>query len=258
MDSTKKKQLETFLYSAIGIAAVALILLAVNLIAAKARQRIDLTSENAYTLSPGTRAILAKLIRQSDPVLCTKNASAMPVSSRLMRNALRICWRIQAGFERPDRYPAVESRARFRCGDSAGGMEWKAADRAEKEFISAERRHARSEAAISFLTPIASASSIRHLAGDCARDDCGKARHRSDESAGGMGGANPMAMQMPQQRPQAPWPSDRADARFHVKKVELQPTKFPTRSRSWSQSIRKRPPTTCNMRSINLSCAAES
>src|SRR6476619_320894 len=80
MDSAKKKQLETFLYSTFGIAAVALIVIAFNLIAAGARQRIDLTSENAYTLAPGTRAILAKL---DTPVqirfYCTKNANAMPV-----------------------------------------------------------------------------------------------------------------------------------------------------------------------------------
>jgi len=80
MDPTKKKQLETFLYSAIGIAAVALILVAVNLIAGKARQRVDLTAENAYTLSPGTKAILAKL---DTPIqlrfYCTKNSSTMPV-----------------------------------------------------------------------------------------------------------------------------------------------------------------------------------
>src|SRR4029079_4928504 len=76
----KKKQLETFFYSTIGIAAVALILIAVNAIAGRARQRLDLTAERAYTLSPGTKAILAKL---DTPVqirfYCTKNANAMPV-----------------------------------------------------------------------------------------------------------------------------------------------------------------------------------
>jgi ABC-type uncharacterized transport system involved in gliding motility auxiliary subunit len=80
MDSMKKKQLETFLYSTIGIVAMALILIAFNLIAAQVRQRVDLTAENAYTLSPGTRAILAKL---DTPIqirfYCTKNASTMPV-----------------------------------------------------------------------------------------------------------------------------------------------------------------------------------
>ena len=76
----KKKQLETFLYSTIGVVAVGLILIAVNFIASRARQRVDLTSERAYTLSPGTKAILKKL---DTPVqvrfYCTKNANAMPV-----------------------------------------------------------------------------------------------------------------------------------------------------------------------------------
>src|SRR6186713_1613119 len=80
MDSTKKKRFETLLYSTIGIAAMALVLVAVNLIASPLRQRIDLTAENAYTLSPGTRAILAKL---DTPVqirfYCTKNTTTMPV-----------------------------------------------------------------------------------------------------------------------------------------------------------------------------------
>ena len=80
MDSTKKKRLETLLYSTIGIAAMALVLVAVNLIASPVRQRIDLTAEKAYTLSPGTRAILAKL---DTPVqirfYCTKNTATMPV-----------------------------------------------------------------------------------------------------------------------------------------------------------------------------------
>src|SRR4249919_3225585 len=76
----KTKQFETFLYSTIGIVAVALLLVAVNFIAGRARQRVDLTAEKAYTLSPGTRAILAKL---DTPVqvrfYCTRNANAMPV-----------------------------------------------------------------------------------------------------------------------------------------------------------------------------------
>ena len=76
----KKKNLEAFLYSTIGVIAMLLILIAFNLIAARAKQRIDLTAEKAYTLSPGTKAILAKL---DTPVqirfYCTKNVSTMPV-----------------------------------------------------------------------------------------------------------------------------------------------------------------------------------
>jgi len=57
----QKKSLETILYSTIGVAAMALILVGVNVITSAARQRVDLTKEKAYTLSQGTRAILNKL-----------------------------------------------------------------------------------------------------------------------------------------------------------------------------------------------------
>jgi ABC-type uncharacterized transport system involved in gliding motility auxiliary subunit len=56
-----KKSLETFLYSIGGVIAMALILIAANVITSGVRQRVDLTKERAYTLSDGTRAILAKL-----------------------------------------------------------------------------------------------------------------------------------------------------------------------------------------------------
>ncbi|HEY5914384.1 MAG TPA: Gldg family protein [Verrucomicrobiae bacterium] len=57
----KKKTLETFLYSAIGIVAMGLILVAFNVISGAFKGRLDLTKEKAYTISAGTRAILAKL-----------------------------------------------------------------------------------------------------------------------------------------------------------------------------------------------------
>lgn len=56
-----KKTLETILYSTAGIVVMALILIAFNVIAGTAKQRVDLTKEKAYTLSPGTKAILKKL-----------------------------------------------------------------------------------------------------------------------------------------------------------------------------------------------------
>src|SRR5437868_6444738 len=80
MDPTKKKRLETLLYSTIGIGATALVIIAFNLIASVARQRVDLTAEHAYTLAPGTKAILAKL---DTPVqvrfYCSQTETAMPV-----------------------------------------------------------------------------------------------------------------------------------------------------------------------------------
>ena len=57
----KKKTLETVLYSMGGVAAMAVILIAFNVIAGAAKQRLDLTKEKAYTLSAGTKAILGSL-----------------------------------------------------------------------------------------------------------------------------------------------------------------------------------------------------
>ena len=57
----KKKQFETFLYSAVGIAAMLVLLVGLNIILAGFKQRADLTKEKAYTLSDGTKAILRKL-----------------------------------------------------------------------------------------------------------------------------------------------------------------------------------------------------
>jgi ABC-type uncharacterized transport system involved in gliding motility auxiliary subunit len=77
----KKKGIETILYSGVGIVAMLFLVIAVNLIAAQAKQRIDLTAEKAYTLSRGTRAILAKL---DTPVqirlYCTRDTKTMPVT----------------------------------------------------------------------------------------------------------------------------------------------------------------------------------
>src|SRR5436190_13230735 len=57
----KKPGLETYLYSAIGVVAMLVLLVVINVIAAQAKQRIDLTADRAYTLSAGTRAILKKI-----------------------------------------------------------------------------------------------------------------------------------------------------------------------------------------------------
>ena len=55
-----KKGLETYIYSALGIVAMLGILVAFNFIAARGKQRVDLTEERAYTLSPGTRGLHAR------------------------------------------------------------------------------------------------------------------------------------------------------------------------------------------------------
>lgn len=76
----KKKTFQTGLFSVIGVAAMLLILVAINFIAAQVKQRVDLTAEHAYTLSPGTKAILKKL---DTPVqirfYVSQSADGMPV-----------------------------------------------------------------------------------------------------------------------------------------------------------------------------------
>src|SRR6185436_15506417 len=57
----KKKSLATVLFSAAGVIAMFLILIAFNVISAHLKSRVDLTKEKAYTLSDGTKAILRKL-----------------------------------------------------------------------------------------------------------------------------------------------------------------------------------------------------
>jgi len=56
-----RKQLETTLYSTGGVIALLAALIAANFIVSAFNLRADLTEGDVYTLSPGTRAILAKL-----------------------------------------------------------------------------------------------------------------------------------------------------------------------------------------------------
>jgi ABC-type uncharacterized transport system involved in gliding motility auxiliary subunit len=76
----KKKGLETWLYSSLGVVAMFGIIVIFNAIASRMKTRVDLTAERAYTLSAGTRAILAKL---DTPVqirfYCTRGDNRMPV-----------------------------------------------------------------------------------------------------------------------------------------------------------------------------------
>ncbi len=76
----KTKGLSTFLYSTVGVIAMLVILVAVNVIAARGKQRIDLTAEHAYTLSPGTRKVLAKMDTSVQiRFYCTQGENLMPV-----------------------------------------------------------------------------------------------------------------------------------------------------------------------------------
>ena len=56
-----KKHLATLLYSAGGVAALVIILIAVNFLLGAFNARVDLTQGSVYTLSQGTKAIVSKL-----------------------------------------------------------------------------------------------------------------------------------------------------------------------------------------------------
>ena len=86
---TNQKQLQTYLYSTVGIVIMFVVVVAINVISSVAKARVDLTAEKIYTLSDGTKKILAKL---DTPVeirfYYTKNDVAMP--PRLKNYAQRV------------------------------------------------------------------------------------------------------------------------------------------------------------------------
>ena len=87
----KKKNLEMLFYSAAGLGAMGVALIAFNVITNSVKERVDLTKEKAYTLSPGTKAILRKL---DTPVkvrfYCTQSENATPETVFLKAYAKRV------------------------------------------------------------------------------------------------------------------------------------------------------------------------
>jgi ABC-type uncharacterized transport system involved in gliding motility, auxiliary component len=87
----QKKNLETLLYSTVGVVVMAAILIAVNIITGAFRERVDLTKEKAFTLSAGTKAILGQL---DTPVkvrfYCTQSDTATPYSVLLKSYAKKV------------------------------------------------------------------------------------------------------------------------------------------------------------------------
>ncbi|MBI3874365.1 MAG: Gldg family protein [Verrucomicrobia bacterium] len=74
------KKLETLMFSAAGVVAMFVIFIGVNLIVSASKSRVDLTAEQLYTPSDGTKKILGRL---DTPVkvrfYCTQGENAMPV-----------------------------------------------------------------------------------------------------------------------------------------------------------------------------------
>ena len=76
------KKYEHLVYSAVGLVALLLILVAVNFLVSRAPARADLTEGNIYTLSDGTRKILRELPAPVKVKLYVSQGEAVPVPLR--------------------------------------------------------------------------------------------------------------------------------------------------------------------------------
>jgi len=76
------KKHEALIYSAVGLAALFLLLVAFNYLAAGAAVRADLTEGKLYTLSAGTKKVLRNLQAPVKVKLYVTSGEAMPVPLR--------------------------------------------------------------------------------------------------------------------------------------------------------------------------------
>ena len=73
------RNIETYLYSTAGVAIMFVLLLAFYVVTGAAKDRVDLTDEKAFTLSPGTKKILGKLdSRVTIRFYCTQGGNMPP------------------------------------------------------------------------------------------------------------------------------------------------------------------------------------
>jgi ABC-type uncharacterized transport system involved in gliding motility auxiliary subunit len=76
------KKNEHLIYSAIGLVALLLLLVAVNFLVSRVPARVDLTDGDIYTLSPGTRKILRDLKAPVKVKLYVSQGESVPVPLR--------------------------------------------------------------------------------------------------------------------------------------------------------------------------------
>jgi gliding motility-associatede transport system auxiliary component len=78
----KFKKYEHLVYSAVGLAALLLLLVAANFLVSRVPARVDLTDGGLYTLSPGTRKILRELQSPVKVKLYVSQGESVPVQLR--------------------------------------------------------------------------------------------------------------------------------------------------------------------------------
>ena len=228
-----KRGLETYIYSTLGIAAVLAIIVAINIIAARGKQRIDLTAERAYTLSPGTKAILQKL---DTPVqirfYASRGENDMPVMLKTyaqrvedLLGEFRQASKGQIEIQKLDPEPDSDAE------DSAklDGVEGQMTQTGQQIYLGLSVSMLDQKEAIPFLSP----NRDRQLEYDIARA-VSRVMNPTKPVVGVMsplpvngGGMNPMMMRMGQ-RGQQPWVLLKELQRdFTVKTVEMAADKIP-------------------------------
>ncbi len=184
----KQKNIETILYSTAGVAVMFVVLLAFYVVTSAFKDRIDLTAEKAFTLSPGTKKILGKLdSRVTIRFYCTQSDTAMPPALRTyaqhIEDLLAEYQQAAKGkivLEKLDPKPDSDAEDSARLDGSGGPGDL--ALRRRQDLYGTGREHARrkSGAAVAAAGPRAVAG-IRPLARHRPRRQSHARRHRHHE-----------------------------------------------------------------------------
>lgn len=224
---TKQKQLADRIFSAVGIAAMFLILVAVYFIAGLVKVRVDLTEDRIYTLSDGTRAILQKM---DSPVeirfYCTQSSSTMPVFlktyAQRVEDLIGEYRKVSKGLIEVKKYdPQPDSDAEDKA--NFDGVEGQMLNTGEKIYLGLAVSFADTKETIPFLSPEREKLLEYDLSRAITRVLAPERPVIGVMSALPVfGEMNPMMMQMGQMQRQNPWVFINELKRdFTVKQVEM-------------------------------------
>lgn len=230
----ESKQFEPFIFSTLGVGAMLLILVAVYVISGVAKVRLDFTQEKLYTLSPGTKAILAKL---DTPVeirfYCTQDTKEMPVPLKTyaqrvedLLNELKKLAGDKIEIKKFDPKPDTDAEDSARLD----GLEGQMVGLNDKIYLGLAVSQLDAKAAIPFLSP----EREKLLEYDLARAIT-RVANTAKPVVGVMtplpvmGEFNPMMMRMGQMQRQEPWVFVSELKRdFEVKQVEMTVEEIPS------------------------------
>ena len=187
-----RKHLATLFYSAGGVIALVVILIAVNFLLGTLNARVDLTQGSVYTLSQGTKAIVSKL---EAPVKIrlyySQGSSVVPVGLKTFAKRVED---LLSEFERAGNGKVIIEKLNPEpdsdAEDSAvlDGIEGQLTNTQEKFYLGLAVSFLDQKAAIAGArTGSRAASRIRHHAGDHARGVAYQAGRRHHERAAGAG-----------------------------------------------------------------------